>query len=296
MHACITIIYITSGPTPQVTSSAAHMYVWNSKLHDVVWVRMIIIDSSNSFPDHTMFGRLVDGSCFMWKMLQFSLAINTLAARSLQSPKSVYKLSPTSLSAFERTNITAPCTTPRRHQGQDGEVGRISPTCRLWRRDDEDDGRRQRDERRTSPRLWTTAKRYVGYTICLSVCSSFCLPHASYGGGTTTRRMVATTTAREDNMYIAEESTLAIIPVCCFWVFVNLLIFLLSPTCWGTRGQHHQRTYVGYTTYLFGCYLFGLPHAGYGRGIMTEDGGGDNGTRGQHCQRKYVGYTTCLLF
>ncbi len=47
---------------------------------------------------------------------------------------------------------------------------------------------------------------------------------------------------------------------------------------------------------FFGCYLFGLPHAGYGRGIMTEDGGGDNETRGQHCRRKYVGYTTCLLF
>ncbi len=29
---------------------------------------------------------------------------------------------------------------------------------------------------------------------------------------------------------------------------------------------------------FFGCYLFGLPHAGYGRGIMTENGGGDNGT------------------
>ncbi len=70
---------------------------------------------------------------------------------SFQLP--VYKLSPTSLSAFDRTDTTAPCTTPRRHQGQDGEIGRISPTCRLWRRDDEDDGRRRRDERRTSPRL-----------------------------------------------------------------------------------------------------------------------------------------------
>ncbi len=64
---------------------------------------------------------------------------------SFQLP--VYKLSPTSLSAFDRTDITAPFTTPRRHQGQDGEVGRNSPTCRLWRRDDEDDGRRRRDER-----------------------------------------------------------------------------------------------------------------------------------------------------
>ncbi len=60
----------------------------------------------------------------------------------------------------------------------------------------------------------------------------------------------------------AEESTLAILPVCCLLFFV--VISLLSPTCWL-----------------------------YGRGIMTEDGGGDNGTRGQHFRRKYV---TCLLF
>ncbi len=75
--------------------------------------------------------------------------------------------------------------------------------------------------------------------------------------------------------------------------------WMVVTTIQGTRGQHRRRTYVGYTTCLlifFGCYLFGLPHAGYGRGIMTEDGGGDNGTRGQHCRRKYVGYTTCLLF
>ncbi len=71
---------------------------------------------------------------------------------------------------------------------------------------------------------------YVGYTICLSVCLSFCLPHAGYGGGTTTRKMVA---AQEDNMCIAEESTLAILPVCC-------LFLLLSFCC--------------------------LPHAGYGGG------------------------------
>ncbi len=147
-------------------------------------------------------------------------------------------------------------------------------------------------------------------TICLSVCLSFCLPHAGYGGGTTARRMVATstgrednteevrwlyypsvvvvvlllslcclphagrtttrkmvvtTTAREDNMYITEESTLAILPVCC-------LFLLLSFCC--------------------------LPHAGYGGGttkrwmVVTTI----KGTRGQHCRRTYVGYTTCLLF
>ncbi len=69
------------------------------------------------------------------------------------------------------------------------------------------------------------------------------------------------TTGQEDN--IAEESTLAILPVCCFGF---LKISLLSPTCWlgrrnndevhggdddqRTRGQHHRRTYVGYTTCL----------------------------------------------
>ncbi len=46
------------------------------------------------------------------------------------------------------------------------------------------------------------------------------------GGGTTRRRMVVVTTEREDN--IAEESTLAILPVC----FCLVVISLLSPTCW----------------------------------------------------------------
>ncbi len=105
------------------------------------------------------------------------------------SCQSVYKLSPTSLSAFDRTDITAPCTTPRRHQGQNGEVGRISPTCRLWRRDDEDDGR----EENIAAAMNNSEK-----VRWLSACPvSFCLPHAGYGGGTTTRRMVATTTGRE---------------------------------------------------------------------------------------------------
>ncbi len=61
------------------------MYVWSSKLHDVASLSKND-DSSNSLPDHTMFGRLEDGSWFMWKMHQFMLAIHTLAARSLQSP------------------------------------------------------------------------------------------------------------------------------------------------------------------------------------------------------------------
>ncbi len=40
---------------------------------------MLGIDSSNSFPDHAMFGRLEDGSWFTWKMHQFTLAKHTLA-------------------------------------------------------------------------------------------------------------------------------------------------------------------------------------------------------------------------
>ncbi len=36
--------------------------------------------------------------------------------------ESVYKLSPTSLSAFDRTNVTAPYTTPPRQHIKDGEV------------------------------------------------------------------------------------------------------------------------------------------------------------------------------
>ncbi len=71
-------------------------------------------------------------------------------------------------------------------------------------------------------------------------------------------------TGREDN--IAKESTLAILPVCYF------LVFLKS----------------------FGC----LPHAGYGGGTTTRWRVVTTikGTRGQHRQRTYVGYTTCLVF
>ncbi len=50
---------------------------------------------------------------------------------------------------------------------------------------------------------------------------------------------------------------------------------MVVTTIKGTRGQHRRRTYVGYTTCLlllfFGCYLFGLPYAGYGRGIYGGD-------------------------
>ncbi len=81
-HLCV---LNTSGRTPQVASSAAHMYVCSSKLRDVVRVRVFGIDSSNSLPDHAMFGRLEGGSWFMWKIHQFTLAKHTLASRSLQN-------------------------------------------------------------------------------------------------------------------------------------------------------------------------------------------------------------------
>ncbi len=53
-------------------------------------------------------------------------------------------------------------------------------------------------------------------------------------GGTTTRRMVVTTTGREDN--IAEESTLAILPVCCFFGFFKNL-FVVSHMLAMAGGQ-----------------------------------------------------------
>ncbi len=75
----------TSGLTPQVASSAVHMYICSSELRDVVWVRVFGINSSNSLPDYAMFGRLEDGSWFTWKMHQFTLAKYTLAAQSVQT-------------------------------------------------------------------------------------------------------------------------------------------------------------------------------------------------------------------
>ncbi len=73
------------------------------------------------------------------------------------------------------------------------------------------------------------------------------------------------TTAQEDNMYIAEESTLAILYTCLLFIFV--------------------------------VYLFVVSHMlAWRRDNDEEDGGDDDGTRGQHCRRRYVGYTTCLLF
>ncbi len=186
----------------------------------------------------------------------------------------------------------------------------LSPTCRLWRRNNDEDGTRGQHVNRQ--------RKYVGYTTCLLLLfflllSLCCLPHAGYGGGTTTRKMVATTTAREDNMYIAEESTLAIPPVCCCCFFV--VISLLSPTCWlwrrdndkvdgGDDDQRDERTTSPknvcwlYLLFFLGCYIFVLPHAGYGRGTTTRWMVVTmiKGTGGQHCRRTYVGYTTCLLF
>ncbi len=65
-------------------------------------------------------------------------------------------------------------------------------------------------------------RKYVGYTTCLlfifvviSLLSPTCWLWR-------TRKMVVTTTGREDNIYIAEESTLAIQPVCCLFLLLSL--------------------------------------------------------------------------
>ncbi len=142
------------------------------------------------------------------------------------SCQSVYKLSPTSLSAFDRTDITTPCTTPRRYQGQDGEVGRSSPTCRLWRRDnDEEDGdgtRGQHVHRR---------RKYVGYTtrllfifVVISLLSPTCWlwrrDSDEVDGGDDDQRGERTTSPKN---------------VC--WLYYLSVVFwwllsLWSPTCW----------------------------------------------------------------
>ncbi len=85
------------------------------------------------------------------------------------------------------------------------------------------EGQRRRWDERTckSPKKvrWLNYLSVVVVFLLLSLC---CLPHAGFGRGTTTRKMAATTTAREDNMYIAEESTLAILPVYCLLFFCCL--------------------------------------------------------------------------
>ncbi len=131
-------------------------------------------------------------------------------------------------------------------------------------------------------RIRTTLPKNVCWLYYLSVvvfcgCYLFSLPHADYGRGIMTRRMVATMTGRKDN--IAEESTLAILPVCCF-LFV-FFISLLSPTCWlwrrdknevdgGDDDQRDQRTtspkkvrwlyYLSVVVVFCGCYLFVVSH------------------------------------
>ncbi len=110
--------WLTSGPTPQVASPAAHMYVCGSKLRDVVWVRVFGIDSSNSFPGHAIFDRLEDSSWFTWKMHQFTLAKHTLAARSIQNHTHVPRLWLKALYALLRTR--------RRHPSMARRLCRVS--------------------------------------------------------------------------------------------------------------------------------------------------------------------------
>ncbi len=77
------IPYITSGPTPQGQVVRLHILHLDSKLRDVVWVRVFDIDLQTRY---AMFGRVEDSGWFMWRLHQFTLAKHTLAARSLQNP------------------------------------------------------------------------------------------------------------------------------------------------------------------------------------------------------------------
>ncbi len=83
----------------------------------LVWVRALGIDSSNSLPDHAMFGR------FKWKMHQFTLAKHRLAARSFQNPTLVPHLWLEALYAL--------LWTQRRHLSMAPRLGRVSPS---WER------------------------------------------------------------------------------------------------------------------------------------------------------------------
>ncbi len=97
-----------------------------------------------------------------------------------------------------------------------------SPTCWLWRRDNDEvdgDDDDQRDKRTTSPKN----VRWLYYLSVVLVFKNKCLccfPHAGYGRGILTRRMV------DDR----------------------------------ARGQHCRRKYVGYTTCLlfFGGFLISV--------------------------------------
>ncbi len=80
---------------------------------------MFGIDSSNSLPDHGMFGRLEDGSWFTWKMHQFTLAKLTVAARSLQNHTHAPRLWLEALYALLRRR--------RRHRSMARRLGRVSP-------------------------------------------------------------------------------------------------------------------------------------------------------------------------
>ncbi len=76
-------------------------------------------DSSNSLQDRAMFGRLEDGSWFMWKMHQYTLAKHSLAARSLPNPTHVPRLWLEALYALLRTR--------RWHPSMARRLGRVSP-------------------------------------------------------------------------------------------------------------------------------------------------------------------------
>ncbi len=119
-----------------------------------------------------------------------------------------------------------------------------------------------------------------------------------------------TTMGREDKS--AEESTMAMLPVCCFlggyfhlFVVSHMLAMVdgQRPERWWRRRWDERTTspkkvhWLYYLSVVLFFYLFVVSHMlAMVDDNGQEDGGDDDGTRGQHRRRKYVGYTTCLLF
>ncbi len=95
---------VTSGPTPQVAGSAAHITFGpvNCKYMSVstsIWHWFFKLSPS-------MFSRLEDSSWFMLKMHQYTLAKHTVAARLLQNPTHVPRCSSTRCTCCYRLKVS----------------------------------------------------------------------------------------------------------------------------------------------------------------------------------------------
>ncbi len=119
-------------------------------------------------------------------------------------------------------------------------------------------------------------------------------------------------------MYIAEESTFAILPVCCLFLLLSLCCLPHAGYSGGTTMKRMVAMMTGREDNIAEeSTLAILPVCCFvllgGEGLISllsptcwlwrrdndeEDGGDEDGTRRQHvhCRKKYVGYTTCLLF